>query len=108
MKNKEILNKCYDLKQTICDYIAQIIGGQEIELDWEFQDINISQDTDNPDIPLYHVSKVFIEDGNILIEMEDRQYAGRIEQSFLVDESIDVVIHMCELIEDKVLEKNKS
>lgn len=96
MKNKHLLKKTRDLKEQICDYIAKMIGGHAVELDWTFQSVS----TEGHGIEVCHISEIFADEGVLYIRIDDTQYPDEIENTPLRDESTDVVCRVCELVEE--------
>lgn len=99
MKNKHLLKKTCDLKKQICDYIAKMIGESAVKLDWTFQSVSVSMDTEGYGIEVSHISEVFVDGGVLYIKIDDTQYPDEIEATPLRDESMDVVCRVCELVE---------
>ena len=99
MNNKHLLKKMWDLKDQMCEYIAKMIGDSTVKLDWTFQSVSVSMDTEGYGIEVCHISELFVDEGVLYIKIDDTQYPDQIESTPLRDESMDVVYEVCELVE---------
>ena len=95
----EKFRKVYEkTKSELLDYLKEILKGKKnIRVNKPIQMIRYNYDYFSDFLVTYKLKRVFVEDNNILIEIEDED--GDCDESYLKDESLDTVIRIILLIE---------